>query len=89
LIGKCVHYNHAAGYGKIVGEDNETYFVHCSALPYEDRVRGMDYGQKVEFHPELHKKGLRALRVRLLEDSTCRLNFDGRSNTTGVLRNEW
>ena len=76
-------------YGKLVGEDSKKYFVHCTALSYEDRVRGLTVGRPVEFDGEMTVRGLRAVNVRVLGDSPniCRLSFDGRSDADRVIRN--
>lgn len=40
MYGRVTRYFHDKGYGFICGEDNNTYFIHCSKLKGEYISRG-------------------------------------------------
>lgn len=52
------------GFGFILGEDNEEYFVHRSACGVES-FEHLREGQRVTFEGSRGEKGLRAENVRL------------------------
>lgn len=40
MFGRVTKYDKGRGYGLILGEDNNTYFIHCSKLYGEQIERG-------------------------------------------------
>lgn len=55
INGSCKWFNSEKGYGFILGEDGEEYFVHVSSLP--DKTESLMDSQKVTFEPEEGERG--------------------------------
>lgn len=56
------------GFGFIDGEDGQSYFLHISELPVEQRNESPASGMMVEFDATPTPKGLRAKQASLLDD---------------------
>ncbi len=69
IIGQVKWYNPEKGYGFITMADGEDIFVHRSGIE-DERLRGLEAGQRVEFEIAQTAKGPQAIHVALLpEDS--------------------
>ena len=58
-------YDTLKGFGFIVGDDGEDYFVHVSGLSEHLKRKGLRGGQKVSFDIDRNIKGDRAVNVRV------------------------
>jgi CspA family cold shock protein len=67
MTGTVKRFNPERGYGFIVGEDNETYFVHQTRILMSG-FRSLENGQSVSFDPEITERGLQAFNVMTLEN---------------------
>lgn len=56
----------AKGYGFILGDDDEEYFVHVNDLDITLQNRGLRAGQRVSFDIRSDLKGEKAVHVRIL-----------------------
>ena len=66
MLGTILWYSPIKSYGFILGEDEERYFLHITELPYNYQVKP---NEEVEFEPDMTEKGLRAKKVRFLNDN--------------------
>ena len=57
-------YDRLKGFGFIIGQDGEDYFVHVSGLKEYLQEKGLRAGQKVSFDIEFDIKGDKAINVR-------------------------
>ena len=62
--GVVKQYDRLKGFGFIVGDDGEDYFVHVSGLREYLKAKGLRVGQKVLFDIDRDIKGDRAVNVR-------------------------
>ena len=53
------------GFGFIIGDDGEDYFLHVSGLREHLKTRGLREGQRVLFDVDFDMKGDRAINVRI------------------------
>ena len=58
-------YDSSKGFGFIIGEDNEDYFVHVSGLREHPKRKGLTPGQRVSFDVDFGMKGDKAINVRV------------------------
>ena len=58
-------YDVTKGFGFIISQDNEDFFVHASALREHLKSRGLKSGQRVSFDVDFGMKGDKAINVRL------------------------
>ena len=58
-------YTSLKGFGFILGEDDQDYFVHVSGLRQNLKNRGLRQGQRVLFDVDFGMKGDKAINVRL------------------------
>ena len=66
MTGTAAWFSEAKGYGFIIGEDGEQYFVHFSEIKL-DGFKILYEGQKVEFEPEKDRRGRnKATNVRII-----------------------
>ena len=56
-------YDRNRGFGFILGEDGEDYFLHVSGLRPHLRSKGLKEGQRVLFDVDFDVKGDRAINV--------------------------
>tara|TARA_B100001564_G_scaffold159368_1_gene133964 strand:+ start:4638 stop:4847 length:210 start_codon:yes stop_codon:yes gene_type:complete len=63
--GVVKEYDRLKGFGFILGEDGEDYFVHVSGLREHLKVIGLKVGQQVSFDIDIDMKGDRAVNVRI------------------------
>ena len=63
--GVVKEYDRLKGFGFIVGDDGEDYFVHVSGLREYLKGKGLRGGQKVSFDIDRDIKGDRAVNVRV------------------------
>ena len=63
----CVvkEYDRSKGFGFIIGDDKEDYFVHVSGLREHLQSKGLRIGQKVSFDVDFGMKGDKAINVRV------------------------
>ena len=61
--GVVKEYERLNGFGFIVGDDGEDYFVHISGLSEHLKGKGLRGGQKVSFDIDSDIKGDRAVNV--------------------------
>lgn len=66
MRGKIVSYVESKKFGFIDGDDNQSYFLHCSALIEQSQHAKLVVGAKVEFDPVPTPKGLAAKKVTIL-----------------------
>lgn len=66
MKGKIVSYVESKKFGFIDGEDNQSYFLHISALIEQSQHVNLVVGAKVEFDPVPTPKGLSAKKVTIL-----------------------
>jgi len=57
-------YDFYKGFGFIIGDDQEDYFVHVSGLRVDLKKRGLRKGQRVVFDVMFDVKGDRAINVK-------------------------
>ena len=62
--GVVKEYDRLKGFGFIVGDDGEDYFVHVSGLREHLKRKGLRGGQKVSFDIDRDIKGDKAVNVR-------------------------
>ena len=62
MEGTVKWFNTKKGYGFIIGEDENEYFVHYTALPENTRLNDND---KVSFEPTENDRGKQATKVKL------------------------
>lgn len=67
MEGNVKWYNRKKGYGFIIGEDGQEYFVHFSAIAQGTFLRDND---KVSFEPAETDKGRQAQKVALLQKAS-------------------
>ena len=65
IKGTVKEYNNTKGFGFIIGEDDQDFFVHVSGLRPQLQQRGLREGQQVLFDVEFGVKGDKAVNVRL------------------------
>ena len=65
IRGVVKEYDRLKGFGFIVGNDGEDYFVHVSGLREYLKGKGLRGGQKVSFDIDRDIKGDRAVNVRV------------------------
>ena len=65
IRGVVKEYDRIKGFGFIVGDDGEDYFVHVSGLREYLKGKGLRGGQKVSFDIDRYIKGDRAVNVRV------------------------
>ena len=58
-------YDSTKGFGFIICENNEDYFVHVSGLRQHLQSRGLRAGQRVSFDVDFGMKGDKAINVRV------------------------
>ena len=58
-------YDVTKGFGFIISQDNEDFFVHVSGLREHLKSRGLKSGQRVSFDVDFGMKGDKAINVRL------------------------
>ncbi len=63
--GVVKEYDRIKGFGFIVGDDGEDYFVHVSGLREYLKGKGLKGGQKVSFDIDRDIKGDKAVNVRV------------------------
>ena len=63
--GVVKEYDQLKGFGFIMGDDREDYFVHVSGLREYLKSRGLRTGQKVSFDVDFGMKGDKAINVRV------------------------
>ena len=63
--GVVKEYDQLKGFGFIMGDDKEDYFVHVSGLREYLKSRGLRTGQKVSFDVDFGMKGDKAINVRV------------------------
>ena len=63
--GVVKEYDRLKGFGFIVGDDGEDYFVHVSGLREHLKRKGLKGGQKVSFDIDSDIKGDKAVNVRV------------------------
>ena len=63
--GVVKEYDRLKGFGFIVGDDGEDYFVHVSGLREHLKRKGLRSGQKVSFDIDRDIKGDKAVNVRV------------------------
>jgi len=63
--GVVKEYNPEKGFGFIIGEDGEDYFVHVSGLREHLKGKGLRTGQNVSFDVDFGMRGDKAINVRL------------------------
>ena len=63
--GVVKEYNPEKGFGFIIGEDGEDYFVHVSGLREHLKGKGLRVGQNVSFDVDFGMRGDKAINVRL------------------------
>lgn len=62
MLGTVTYFAKDKGYGFIVGDDNQKYFVHFSEIKM-DGYKVLKDGDKVEFMPSKNERGLCAMSV--------------------------
>jgi len=72
MEGTVKWYNFKKGYGFIVGEDDQEYFVHYTAIPKGVFIRDND---KVSFDPAEGEKGKQAQNVQLVQKASDRTDL--------------
>ncbi len=65
IKGTVKEYNNTKGFGFIIDEDDQDYFVHVSGLRPQLQQRGLREGQQVLFDAEFGVKGDKAVNVRI------------------------
>ena len=65
IRGVVKEYDRLKGFGFIVGNDGEDYFVHVSGLREYLKGKGLRGGQKVSFDIDRDIKGDRAVNVKV------------------------
>ena len=63
--GVVKEYDRLKGFGFIIGDDGEDYFVHVSGLREHLKRKGLRGGQKVSFDIDSDIKGDKAVNVRV------------------------
>ncbi len=71
MVGQVKWFNTQKGYGFIIGEDGEEYFVHYSTIIL-DGFKRLEDGQKVEFDISESDKGKIAVNVLAISDYTTK-----------------
>ncbi len=66
MEGVVIRFSDMKGFGFILGEDNERYFVHYSEIQMEG-FQTLQIEDIVEFDPDKGPKGLNAKNVRKLK----------------------
>lgn len=64
MIGTVKNWVDQRGFGFIIGEDKNEYFVHCSDLKGDS----LKPGDSVTFTPEMSERGEKAINVKVVED---------------------
>jgi len=64
IKGVVKEYDRLKGFGFIIGQDGEDYFVHVSGLREYLKKRGLRIGQRVSFDVDYDMKGDKAINVR-------------------------
>ena len=65
IKGTVKEYDRSKGFGFIIGNDDQDYFVHVSGLRPQLKQRGLHEGQHVLFDAEFGVKGDKAVNVRI------------------------
>ena len=65
IRGVVKEYDRLKGFGFIIGDDGEAYFVHVSGLREHLKGKGLRGGQKVSFDIDRDTKVDRAINVRI------------------------
>jgi CspA family cold shock protein len=63
--GTVREYDKLKGFGFILGDDDQDYFVHVSGLRPQLQQRGLRAGQKVMFDVDFNIRGDKAINVRI------------------------
>ena len=58
-------YDVTKGFGFIISQDNEDFFVHVSGLREHLKSKGIKSGQRVSFDVDFGMKGDKAINVRV------------------------
>lgn len=66
MKGKVKFFDEKRGFGFLLGDDNQDYFVHYSDLKMDGRRSLLD-GESVQFEPSENEKGRLAKEVRVPE----------------------
>ena len=64
IKGVVKEYDRLKGFGFIIGQDGEDYFVHVSGLREYLKEKGLRVGQRVSFDVDYDMKGDKAINVR-------------------------
>lgn len=64
-MGKVRSFNQSKGYGFIIGDDGESYFIHYSNI-IGDGFKTLDKDQEVEFEIQQGPKGAQAIEVEVI-----------------------
>ena len=70
-VGKIKWFNNEKGYGFIEGVNNEDIFVHYSAIK-QDGYKSLSEGQIVEYKLLETSKGLQAINVKEVSNTTVK-----------------
>ncbi len=65
IRGTVKEYDKVKGYGFIIDEDDQDYFVHVSGLRPQLQRNGLREGQRVLFDVEFGIKGDKAINVKI------------------------
>lgn len=66
IRGVVKEFDRLKGFGFIIGDDGEDYFVHVSGLREYLKVKGLRNGQKVLFDIDRDIKGDKAVNVKVI-----------------------
>ena len=66
IRGVVKEFDRLKGFGFIIGDDGEDYFVHVSGLREHLKVKGLSNGQKVMFDIDREIKGDKAVNVKVI-----------------------
>ena len=64
MQGKVKEYNRDRGFGFIIGEDGDDYFVHISGIGPKLQKFGLREGQHVAFDIDYDHKGNKVINIR-------------------------
>ena len=65
MLGNVKWFNNKKGYGFVIGEDGNEYFVHYTSIN-QGGFKSLKDGQAVSFVPNKSDKGLEAKEVEIL-----------------------
>ena len=66
IRGVVKEFDRLKGFGFIIGDDGEDYFVHVSGLREHLKAKGLRNGQKVLFDIDRDIKGDKAVNVKVI-----------------------